>query len=504
MTTGSFFQQYPLGDPINGSPHSVVVSLPTMADIIGYETKDPRVLGAMRSGYPRFFEHAFIGEIRRRWIEAGILPDGVSLFTATRDSLPALLAHCGVEPVDSGEEQGMGWIVLAPDQTAAIERARAFIQHTGTGPSSRQVEDLLVAGGWREQVTAETTVPATADAIVARLAPHFGVPEANLFLAQGGMNAFYAAFTAINQLLRPEGRRRWVQLGWLYVDTIKVLSALCEPGCEPIVWNDAFDLKGLARELRQRRSEIAGIITEAPTNPLIQTPDLVALRALADEIGCPLVLDPSVASVANVDVTPWADVVVVSLTKYAARFGDVLLGGVAVHPERRWARAVVDGIRQARVAPYSRDLHRLAAQLEGWEAFAREASVGCAAVAAYLEAHPKVDCVWWAGRGRASEGYRRIARDQNPRWGAVLSFTVKGSLARFYDAVGLAKGPSFGTAFSLMAPFVYLAHYELVTSAEGRAELESAGLHPELIRLSIGEEPVEDLIQRLDAALALA
>jgi cystathionine gamma-synthase len=75
-------------------------------------------------------------------------------------------------------------------------------------------------------------------------------------------------------------------------------------------------------------------------------------------------------------------------------------------------------------------------------------------------------------------------------------------LARFYDRLRLAKGPSFGLATSLICPFMYLAHYDLVTTPEGRATLEAQGLDPELLRLSIGAEPADDLIAALAEALS--
>lgn len=472
-----------------------------MADVVGYEEKDPRVLSAMRSGYPRFFEHAFITRLKRWWQAEGRLPEGAAFLAADAAAVDKLVAFVGREPAARGMTDGIGWVVYPESDDESQCRARTFLQHTGTAPSSRQAEDLLVRGGGLLSVHPETTLPTTEAAVVERMAPAFGVPPSHLFLARGGMNAFYATFCAANAFMRPRGRRRWVRLGWLYVDTIKILESMCEPGAAPIVWNDVFDLKGLAARLRPMREEIAGIVTEVPTNPLIQTPDVVALRALADDLGCLLVLDPSVASVANVDVSPWADVIVASLTKYTARAGDVLLGAAAVRPGRPFARELCEGIAEGRVAPYGRDLDRINAQLEGWQAFAETGSRTCAEVAAYLEGHPKVDRVWWAGQSFSRDAYRRLACDRRPCWGSVLSFSLKGTLSGFYDAADFAKGPSFGTEFSLMCPFMYLAHYDLVSTAAGRAEVEAAGIAPDLIRFSIGSESAESIIRRLEAAL---
>jgi cystathionine gamma-synthase len=54
---------------------------------------------------------------------------------------------------------------------------------------------------------------------------------------------------------------------------------------------------------------------------------------------------------------------------------------------------------------------------------------------------------------------------------------------------------------TLISPFVYLAHYDLVTSEAGRAELAAHGLSPDLLRLCLGTEPVDDIIAALAEAL---
>ena len=72
----------------------------------------------------------------------------------------------------------------------------------------------------------------------------------------------------------------------------------------------------------------------------------------------------------------------------------------------------------------------------------------------------------------------------------------------FYDAVRVMKGPSFGTRFTLLCPFLYLAHYDLVTSESGRALLAEAGIDPELIRISVGTEPYEEIEAVFVEALA--
>ena len=79
---------------------------------------------------------------------------------------------------------------------------------------------------------------------------------------------------------------------------------------------------------------------------------------------------------------------------------------------------------------------------------------------------------------------------------------LKGGLDAFYDKLRLPKGPSFGMRTTLICPFMYLAHYDMVTTQDGRAARAANGLDPDLLRLCVGTEPVDDIIAALSEALA--
>jgi cystathionine gamma-synthase len=123
-------------------------------------------------------------------------------------------------------------------------------------------------------------------------------------------------------------------------------------------------------------------------------------------------------------------------------------------------------------------------------------------VVAFLESHPAVKAVHWALSPGSRENYRRLARTPGAT-GGMITFTLQelGALTRFYDRLRLPKGPSFGMKTTLICPFMYLAHYDLVTTPAGLAELAASRLDPDLLRLCIGTEPVEDIIATLREAL---
>jgi cystathionine gamma-synthase len=502
----SAFQPIPLGQPIPASPHAVSCSLPTMRAVRGYEEKDPAITRHLSSGYPRFVVHPFARQLAEHWVAAHRLT-GRRLWLASSEQMAhELAAYLG--PAQSGAAgaalfaaDGLHGVthIEAPETTA---RAKLFLQHVGGFLSSREAEDALVRLGLRPAAGAEPLFAGDAAAEVRRhLRPALpGAGDADLLLASSGMNAFYAAFRAISDLQAPRGRTAWVQLGWLYLDTIAILKKFTAAPGDYIHLRNPLDGEALERLFAERGSDIAGLIAEVPSNPLVQTADVAGLAALCRRHGVRLVLDPSVSSADNVRVLPQADVVVASLTKYTASEGDVIAGFAAVNPSGPDAGALRTAIARHLEPVYPRDLARLAEQIGRTSEVLAQIHAGTPRVAAFLESHPKVREVFWALRPDSRGQYRRVARAPDAV-GGMISFSLRGPLDPFYDRLRLPKGPSFGMKTTLICPFMYLAHYDLVTTEEGRAELAANGLDPDLLRLCVGIEPPEDIIAALREAL---
>lgn len=504
----SAFHHLPLGRRIPDRLHAVSVSLPTMRDLIGYEEKDPAVTRHIASGYPRFVLHPRLRQLTDHLVRQRGLTDRTLWLTTSARSAAGLAAHLArsaqgrgatISPFGAGDLQG----VVHPENPELAGEAKRFLQHTGMFLGSRQAEDALVQLGVLPAAEPEPVFAGDASAeikrVLRRALPAAG--EADLFPACSGMNAIYTAFRAVSELQAARGRTIWVQLGWLYRDTISLLKQFTpDPACDYAYLYNVSDQAALERLFAERGSCIAGIFAETPTNPLIQTPDVPALAGLARRHGARLILDPSIASLFCVDVLAHADVVVNSLTKFAAGEGDIMAGLVAVNPAGPDAAALRRGIGQALEPVYPRDLARLAAEIGGCEAFVAGLNAATPRVVSFLEAHPKVKRVYWPLSPDSRANYLRIARAPGAV-GGMLSFTLKTPLADFYDAVRLPKGPSFGMKNSLISPFIYIAHYDLVKTAAGRAELAASGIDPNLLRLSIGSEPVEDIIATLAEAL---
>lgn len=494
------FTAIPLGQPIPSGTHSVSCSLPTLRDVIGYEEKDPAITRHLTSGYPRFVPHPFLREAGRVMLEDAGRPG--HQFWPTASARAAAALRDALAPVQAHVLSLDGFHGVAfPADADTHGRAKLWLQHCGRLASSRAAEDFLVRQGKLPSAAPETLFAGDAEEEVRRYLRRVFAPAADgdLFLANCGMNAVWAAFRAASDLQASRGRRVWIQLGWLYLDTIALLQKF-HPGAAPVVLADVFDLEALRALFATRGHEIAGIVTEVPTNPLIQTPDLGAVHELCRDHGALLIVDPSIASPVNLDVLPHADIAVNSLTKYTASAGDVLAGAVAINPSTPDAAALRAAIGAELEPVHPRDLSRLAAQIGDTGEVIARGNASAAAVVDFLRGHPRIETLHWSLEPRSRANTLRLARTPTSV-GSMISFTVRGPLARFYDRLALPKGPSFGMRNSLICPFIYLAHYDLVTSATGRAALAAHGLSPDLLRLSVGCEPADEIIAALREAL---
>ena len=478
-----------------------------MHAVRGYEEKNPDVISQLTSGYPRFVVHPFARQLVAHFT-ASFSPAQKSdtlWLTSSARMAQTLVAHLAPTPgVALFARDGLHG-VSHPASADTFARAKVFLQNIGGFISSREAEDHLVRLGLRSAQHAEETFNGDATAEIQRHL-HRALPSttaADLFIANCGMNAIYAAFRAVSELQAPRGRTVWLQLGWLYLDTIAILKKFAASPDDYVYVRDVFDHAGIARIFARHGHRIAGVVAEVPTNPLIQTPDLPALAALCRQHGARLLVDPSISCLHNLDVLPHADLIVSSLTKYTASEGDLTAGLAAVNPTSTDTAALRRSLATGIEPLYARDAARLAREIGETETVLAKIHASTPRVVEFLEKHPAVSEVYWALSPSSRENYLRLARSPAAT-GGMITFTLReaGSLAKFYDRLRLPKGPSFGMKTTLICPFMYLAHYDLVTTPAGLAELAASKLDPDLLRLCVGTEPVEEIIATLAEALA--
>jgi cystathionine gamma-synthase len=142
----------------------------------------------------------------------------------------------------------------------------------------------------------------------------------------------------------------------------------------------------------------------------------------------------------------------------------------------------------------------LAAQIGRMEEVTRRLAANAAELARRLAAHPAVARVRTADQGPTADAYRRVRRP-GAGAGALITIELRGDMRAVYDRLAVGKGPSFGLRYTLAAPFLWLAHFEEVTNEQGRAGIRAAGLDPDLLRISVGLEPIEEIWSAFAAAL---
>ena len=109
-----------------------------------------------------------------------------------------------------------------------------------------------------------------------------------------------------------------------YVDTLKILQNF-GPGCVFYGHGSSEELQDLEARL-QKGEEYLALFCEFPGNPLLNCPDLARIRSLADKYDFAVVVDETIGNFLNVDVTPFADIVVSSLTKVFSGDSNVMGG----------------------------------------------------------------------------------------------------------------------------------------------------------------------------------
>jgi O-acetylhomoserine (thiol)-lyase len=309
----------------------------------------------------------------------------------------------------------------------------------------------------------------------------------------------------------------------------------------------AHTLPGLGIEVRFARDDSAAalealiddntsaVFCESIGNPAGNIPDLEAIATMAHRHGVPVIVDNTVATpVLMKPIEFGADIVVHALTKYIGGHGTSIGGMIVDSGKFPWARhkarfpmlstpepsyhgvVYTDAfgpaayIGRARTVP----LRNTGAALSPFNAFLflqgietlqlrMERHVSNAmAVAQHLEKHPAVAWVSYAGL-KSSRYYRLAQKYTQGSPSALMTFGIKGGFdagVKFYDALRIFKRlVNIGDAKSLASHPASTTHRQLT-----EAELKSAGVTPEMIRLCVGIEAIDDILADIDQALAVA
>ena len=240
------------------------------------------------------------------------------------------------------------------------------------------------------------------------------------------------------------------------------------------------------------------ILAESPTNPFMRCVDFARLAALGREQRITTVVDTTFATPCNVRPLEYGiDLVVHSVTKYLGGHNDLMAGAVIGNGSTLTPLRSLQGLLGNIAAPQTaflilRGMKTLALRV------ARQNANGLA-VARFLETQPQVRRVWYPGL--ASHPDHAIATATMAGFGGVVSFEIDGDGARahrFIDALRIPTiGPSLGGVESMVSPLAVMGYANV--APEERASL---GIRDELVRLCLGIEDTQDLLDDLTRALA--
>jgi cystathionine gamma-lyase len=241
------------------------------------------------------------------------------------------------------------------------------------------------------------------------------------------------------------------------------------------------------------------IWTETPTNPMMTITDIGEVAKLAKAHNALLCVDNTFASPYLQNPLEWgADLVVHSATKYLGGHSDVVHGCIVGRDE-----ALAERLRfiqnSCGAVPGPQDCFLVLRGLKTLHVRMQRHCENGRKIADFLKAHPKVGKVYWCGF-EDSPGYA-VARKQMRDFGGMMSFTlVDDRMESAYRVMSTTK--LFSLAESLGGVESLIGHPSSMTHASiPREERLKNGLVDSLIRLSVGIENADDLIEDLDRAI---
>lgn len=303
---------------------------------------------------------------------------------------------------------------------------------------------------------------------------------------------------------------------------IDTIIKLLQPGDEVISTNDlyggtyriftkVFEKYGIkfhfidmsnADNVQQFVNEKTRMIwVETPTNPLLNIIDIKKVGKIAKQHNAMLVVDNTFATPYN--QTPLdlgATIVMHSVTKYLAGHSDVVMGAVIVNDDEL-AKQIAFLQNSCGATPGPQDCFLALRGLKTLPIRMKAHAKNGKKVAKFLKKHPKVEKVYYPGF--PSHPNHEIAAKQMATYGGMISFTLKDdnvtTAIRVMERLHLfALAESLGGVESLVGHPATMTHASIP-----KEERERNGLKDSLIRLSVGIEDVQDLIDDLSFALEI-
>jgi cystathionine beta-lyase len=234
---------------------------------------------------------------------------------------------------------------------------------------------------------------------------------------------------------------------------------------------------------------------ETPTNPTLKISDIESIAKIAKAHGCLLCVDNTFASPAlQKPLSLGADIVVHSGTKYLGGHSD-LIAGLVITKEQELGEKIrfYQNATGAILAPF--DSWLLIRGIETLHLRMKQHCAGAKEIAEFLQQHPAVDQVYYPGL--TSHTNHDIAKKQAKGFGGIISFSLvndtEEAAIAFITSTKLFKlAESLGGIKSLLSHPATMTHKTIPANKR-----KAAGVSDSLIRLSVGLEEAEDLVEDL-------
>ncbi|MGM0589699.1 MAG: cystathionine gamma-synthase [Bacteroidota bacterium] len=304
-----------------------------------------------------------------------------------------------------------------------------------------------------------------------------------------------ASMDAIMKMLRPGDHV--IASNDLYGGSYRLFTQVFQPYGVDYTFVDMSDMN----EVEQARTDQTKMIwIETPTNPLLRIVDIQELTDYARSNDIISVVDNTFASpYLQNPLDLGADAVLHSTTKYLGGHSDIIGGAIATSDEKilehlRFQQKTTGAI------PGPMDCYLTLRGIKTLSVRVERATNNAKNIADFLENHPAVGNVRYPGL--ESHPQHDIAKKQMSDFGAMVSFTLTDDTMKEAQAF-MTRTRYFTLAESLGGVESLISHPASMTHGSiPKAEREKAGLKDSLIRLSVGIEDIDDLIDDLDQAFA--
>jgi cystathionine gamma-synthase len=338
----------PSREPIRfGNPHTVSVSLPKMQNV--------KERAKMKDGFSFSSQNPFVTQLNGFIKEKYCIDKGKKLIPIASIKAKNILEDGLGVTFDYIEDDYENVFLVIGSEDVNEKRYIDFIHDAGLMISSRKAESSLLQCNVIDSLYPEENLSFVQSIcnIHRVLGKAYATSTNNIVLCNSGMNALFAATVAILSRQKKLGKTITVQLGWLEAGTIEITEI-----DKTHIQIAIFDLEHLENWLQDHHENVAVLVTEIDTNPLLPCVDLPRLYELCSRFSVKLIVDNIIVCSDCINPLPYCDIVVERLN------GNVdLLFGAIVLKDTSLISKIYDNV----IFPFDGEIKRLGLEILAYE-----------------------------------------------------------------------------------------------------------------------------------------